>query len=47
MPKVTLAGPSIAPEHAAEAAEETAEAPQSTEAQAAPVPPAWAPPRQA
>lgn len=50
MPKVTASGPSVASERVAEDAEETAEAPeapQSAEAQAAPDPPSWVPPRQA
>lgn len=47
MPKVTASGPSVASERVAEDAEETAEAPDSAEAQAVPVPPAWVPPRQA
>ena len=47
MPKVTSGGPSGVAEAAVEAPEETAEAPESAEAQDAPMPPSWVPPRQA
>ena len=47
MARMTSGGPSGAAEAATADAEETAEAPESAEPQAAPVPPSWVPPRQA